>query len=80
MSTLLVVSLLLVGVMTVAVLVTLVALRRAPEGYEDETGFHRDASMPRKTRSGGTAVPVKGGELRTAPGESKISSGVLLAS
>ena len=49
---------LLVGVLTVAsvsLALTLNALRRAPEGYEDETGFHVIPARPRY--SGASVLP-----------------------
>lgn len=68
-------SLLLVGVMIVAVLVTLSALRRAPEGYEDETGFHADLATPRPGPRGPTATGTG-----TASRGGKLPEGVVLAS
>ena len=52
---------LLAGLLAVATILALLALRRAPEGYEDDVGFHAAASTPRALPPGGQPPVVEVG-------------------
>ncbi len=78
----LVVCLALGVLLLLAAVVTIVALRQAPDGYEDDSGFHSAGSFPRsrsrqgRQRSEGLAGATA---AKAGPGE-KLAGGIVVVS
>jgi hypothetical protein len=70
--------LVLAAVLLAAVVVTIAALRRAPEGFEDESGFHRTASPGARVAVNRHAGPT--GDDPVQPAKKKMPAGALIAS
>lgn len=74
----------LAGVLVVAVGVTVLALLRAPDGYEDDTGFHAERAAPTGVGAGGHsgrvgrgASPLVGSAARENTPEGKVAGGMV---
>lgn len=74
------------GVMAVAAVTTVVAVRRAEEGYEDETGFHpmKSAAPVAAGRSASASIRApeetvesRRGAAAPGPAEAGLPSGLL---
>jgi hypothetical protein len=64
---------LFLGVMGVAAAVTIGAIRRAKEGFEDETGFHLSPPTP---KDGGGSVVATGAPRDTTAGAEAPGAGL----
>jgi len=76
-------TILLLGLGTVAVLatlVTVVAVRNAPGGYEDANGFHRQTSGGLADQPPVVSVVVANPAGRPTAGTQKVGGGVFVAS
>jgi hypothetical protein len=68
------------AVAVVATLVTVAAVRKAPEGYEDAKGFHLRTSGGLADQPPVVSVVVATPAERPAAGTQKVGGGVLVAS
>lgn len=68
------------AVAVVATLVTVAAVRKAPDGYEDAKGFHPHANGGLSDQPPVVSVVVAPSAERPAAGTQKVGGGVFVAS